>query len=923
MKTLNHFLFFMILSLPLIAQTGSIRGTIYDENTGETILFANVIIEGTRFGGTSDLDGTYSIDIEPGTYTLSISYIGYADFKIESIQVIAGEIQKIDIALGQASEIIQEVVISANQLRNTENALMTIQRKSPNVIDGISSQSFRSIGDSNAGEAIKRVTGVSVQGGKHVFVRGLGDRYTKTIFNGMDLPGLDPDRNSVEMDIFPTNIIDNIVVYKSFSPNLPGDFTGGIVNVTTKDFPEEQIFGGTIGASYNPVMNMNPNFLGYQGGSTDIFGMDDGTRALPFSGKQIIPDISNTDKNSLIPYLTSQLTPTMAAQKTTSGINKNFSLSYGNRAQLGKITIGILAAANYRQAFTYNENALFQEFTLRNDQFFINRKSEGQIAQSDVFWNALAGVSFKLKSHRVNFQYLHLQNGLSTASKLEQRDFEANPAIIIRDNLEYTERSVNNYILNGKHNFMGGNLELEWKVMPTIAAVDEPDIRVTGFEKVTNSSDGSISYEIRPAVGADINRTWRNLHETNLNSKIDLNYRFNIGERSSKLSVGALNNRKERDFAVYNYIFRVSQQTQLNLDGNADKLFSESNIWTPESNAGTYIRGNFEPANTYNSRQGIWAAYILNELPINTRFKAIYGLRAEHASIFYSGQSNDGQRVYNDEEVLNELDLLPSLNLVYELVENMNIRLSASKTVARPSFKEKSLAQIQDRVSGRTFLGNIDLEETKINNFDVRWEYFFNSGQMISISSFYKTFKKPIELVAFSAVAPNNFQPKNGEDTQLYGIEFEIRKELNFISPYLNGLNLSFNTTFVQSEIKIDEENVRPLVGQSPYIINGILAYNNADLGLDANLSYNVQGERLFIVGIGNVPSVYEQAFHGFNFKISKKFGITRNWSMSFSAANILNQDNYFEYKNEGEPNVLFQRLSPGRSFSFSFSWLL
>jgi TonB-dependent receptor len=482
---------------------------------------------------------------------------------------------------------------------------------------------------------------------------------------------------------------------------------------------------------------------------------------------------------------------------------------------------------------------------------------------------------------------------------------------------------VDNYILNGKHSFLAGDLDLEWKVMPTMANVDEPDIRVTGFEKVTNDTDGSVSYEIRPAVGADVNRAWRYLHETNLSSKIDLNYRFNIGARSTKLSMGALNNMKARDFSVYNYVFRVSQQSKLGLDGNADNLFTEANIWTPETNAGTYIRGNFEPANTFNSSQELWAGYILNELPINTRFKAIYGLRAEHATINYTGQSNDGQRVYNDEEVLNELDLLPSLNLVYELVENMNLRFSASKTVARPTFKEKSLAQIQDRVSGRTFLGNIDLEETKINNFDLRWEYFFKSGQMLSVSSFYKTFKKPIELVAFDAVAPNNFQPKNGDDTQLYGVELEVRKDLDFISPVMNGLNVSFNTTFVRSKIQIDDENVRPLVGQSPYIINGILAYNNADFGLDANLSYNVQGERLSIVGIGTIPSVYEQPFHALNFKISKKFGIARNWSVSLSGANLLNQDNYFEYKNEGESNVLFQRLSPGRSFSFSFSWLL
>ena len=922
MKTINILVICMIMFTQILAQKGTIRGTIYDESNGEKVMFANVFLEGTDLGTSSDLEGIFSMQVPTGIFNLRISFMGYRDHRIENIAVTEGATTIIDVNLEIEGENVEEVIVSAQQLRNTESALMTIQKKSANVVDGISAQSFNKIGDSDAGEAIKRVTGVTVEGGKYVFVRGLGDRYNKTLYNNLGIPGLDPDRNAVEMDMFPNNLIDNIIVYKTFTPNLPGDFTGGVINVTSKDFPNEKTIHISAGVSYYPQMSFNPHFLNYKGGQTDWLGMDDGTRKLPFGKQQIIPDISNSENNELLPFIISKLDKNMGAKNMQNNLDKSISFSAGNQHNFGRWSLGYLLALNYKNGSTMYNNAIFQEVIIPDDQFIINRSSTGQVSSSDVMWNALAEISIKNKNHKFGIQYLRMQSGTSGASRLEQKTFETNPSTIVKDILEYEERAVSNYIFSGKHYFGAGKFNISWQVMPTTIEVENPDTRVTGFEVVTSALDGSKSYEIRPSVGAEINRAWTYLTETNFNSRIDLSHTFKMkNNRETGLTYGFLYTTKYRDFGINNYLFRVLQQSSLNLNGNPDAIFYTENIWTPGSNSGTYIRGNFEPANSFNAKQDLLAAYIMNDFPVSRRIKAIYGLRLEKVSNFYTGQSNDGQRIYDNNQVLDEFDLLPSLNLVYELIPNMNIRLSGSRTVARPTFKEKSLAQIQDRVSGRTFLGNVNLDQSNITNLDLRWEYFFNSGEMVSFSTFYKYFVKPIELVAYSAVSPDNFQPKNGEDTELYGLEFEIRKNLGFISTHLNGFNIGFNSTFVQSLITINNQKRRPLIGQSPFVINALIGYHHTPAGIHANLSYNLQAERLHIVGIGGVPDVYEKPFNSLNLKLSKKFGFEQKFNASLAVSNILDQSKEWFYKQEGQKNEIFQWYTKGRKFSFSLSY--
>lgn len=931
MKKIFLLAFSMAVCLTAFSQFSILRGTITNAGNGETVAFANILVKELGTGTSSDLDGQYVLELPPGKYTLQLSFIGFSNLEISEIELIVGETKILDIQLSEETEILKEVVVTAAQLRNTENTVLLIQKKSLNLLDGISAQSFKKTGDGDAASAVQRVTGVSVESGKHVFVRGLGDRYSKTILNGLDIPGLDPDRNSVQMDIFPSNLLDNLLVYKSFTPDLPGDFTGGLINIATKDFPEERTLNIGMTLSYSPTMHFRKDFLKYDGAKTDFLGFDDGSRAFPFRKTLTLPD--PTENNKELTRFTRLFNPAMAATTDRNDLNKSFAVSTGNQYNLkGNNTVGFIAALNYRYETSFYENVVFNTYrkSANADVFSLDRETnnEGTLGQTSAFWSALIGGSWKKERFKISLNAMRIQSGESSAAQFIQTNGRENPAIIQKDNLEYSERAVSNILLRGKHNLSDGALEIDWSLSPTLSEIDEPDIRLSGFE----IEEGN--YYIRPSVGAVVTRTWRELIEQNYSARADMKYQFKLKNGlDSELKIGLGNSYKDRYYSILNYFFRLRNDNLFDFSGNADEIFIEENIWNVESGAGLYAKGNFEPANTYDAQQNIASGYFMHTLPLNQNLKAVYGLRMEKVQNWYTGQNNSGTLAFDKQRVLDETDFLPSASLIYTLSENTNFRSSYSRTLARPSFKEKSIAQIQDRISGRSFIGNIDLQETHIQNFDLRWESYGGEGQMFVISAFYKSFVNPIELVAYNESSPNDFQPINVGDAMIWGLEFELRRRV----PEIPGFSLGTNITLVEARVEMKEEEYqsrinnsktgefvsrkRDMVGQSPYVVNAYLNFQDSENNLEANLSYNVQGKRLSIVGIGRNPDVYEQAFHGLNFRLSAGFGEMNSYRFSIGFNNILNASRIRDYEDFSNKGVLFERFEPGRQFSLGLSY--
>jgi hypothetical protein len=917
------------------AQNGFVRGTVIDNETGETLPFSTVSIANTTKATTTDLDGAFSMELQPGNYSIKVSFVGYQNLEVKDVVVTAEKVTELNLRLSEDSEMLEEVVVTARMVRNSEAAIRTIQKKSPNLIDGVSSQAFSKIGDNDAGAAIQRVPGLSVEGGKYVFVRGLGDRYTKTLLNSLDVPGLDPDRNTIQMDLFPTNLIDNIIVLKTFTPNLPGDFTGGVVDISTKDFPVEKTFNVKVGASYNPSMNLNSNGLTSPGSNTDFLGFDNNTRNNPLYRNSNIP--STIQRNSLLTSMTSAYNPNLAAQSYTTPVNYNVSLSTGNQIKKSKATIGYNATLNYQNQTEHYDEAIYGIYrkmapnTSNNNELELDRSSVGALTKNNVILSGLVGGAIKFKKHKYRLTAMHIQNGESNAGFFEQNTFLRNSNQIFRDNIEYSQRSITNALLGGKHSLNDGKLEIDWRLSPTVSRIQDKDVRVTPFR----FDEGSFSIE--PSEGAEPLRIFRDLTEYNYSGKVDVAQKYQLKGKEAKLSAGFGNVYKIRDYEILQYRLKIIGQNQLDINGNADALLSPENIWSPEKKIGTYIAGNYEPANTFTASQNIASVYLMNENYIGEKLKAIYGVRAEKFDLLYTGQSNLGDVVYDNEKFIDDLNILPSVNFVYELTEDINIRAAATRTVARPSFKEASIAQIYDALTDRFFIGNRDLKSTNISNFDLRFEKYSEAGQMVSVSGFYKDFTNPIEVVAFSQATPNNFQPRNVGKASVIGAEFEIIRNLDTFIPALKGFGLGSNLTFVRSQVEMTEDEYlsrqenkrdneevdrfRPLQGQSSYIVNAFLNYSNPQNGIDGNLSYNVQGKRLAVVGIGRNPDVYEIPFNALNAKVSKAFGENKRAKMSFSAQNILNSKRQKQYQSfDAEPQI-FELFRPGRQYGVSFSY--
>ena len=399
------FIFTFFISLIGFSQN-TISGTVMDGEYNEPLPFATVMIKETGDGTTTDFDGVFSINVQSNSYTLIFSFVGYQTQAIQSIDVSAGN-AVVNVTLVPATQGLEEVIVSISASRNTEQSVLSYQKKAASLLDGLSSQSFKKAGAGDIASAIKNVPGVSVQGGKYVYVRGLGDRYTKSTLNGVDIPGLDPNRNTVQMDLFPTNILSNVIVIKSSTAELPADFTGAIVDIETKDIPNSKEQSISVSGEYNPDMHFNSDYIDYEGGKTDFLGFDDGTRKLPTNSRILGGGYDprfgvNYDNAQDITNLVRSFNPTMAGTQQTSGMNYSLSYSTANAYDIGSSgnRIGVLAALSYKNSTDLFKNAQNNIFNTNqenksNYELEPNRTQRGTIGSSNVILSGLLGVSFK------------------------------------------------------------------------------------------------------------------------------------------------------------------------------------------------------------------------------------------------------------------------------------------------------------------------------------------------------------------------------------------------------------------------------------------------------------------------------------------------------------------------------------------------
>ncbi|MDA9552834.1 TonB-dependent receptor, partial [Flavobacteriaceae bacterium] len=863
---------------------------------------------------------------------------GYTTQEITDVVIKEGEVTPLDVTLTTNS--LETIFITTSIKRNTENAVLNLQKKSVVVLDGLSAQSIKSTGASNLASAVKNIPGVSIEGGKYVYVRGLGDRYTKSILNGIDIPGLDPDRNTIQMDLFPTNILDNVIVLKSASAEYPADFTGGIVDIVTKDFPTKPEYTVSLGTGYNPDMHFNDNYLNYTGSDTDFFGFDDGTRDLPIHRYQ--PITGTFENKLLLNSLTNRFQKELKAKQETSNANFDFGFTLGNQYDLGDDKIGYQASFSYKNQTTFYENRQDGAFVKNSSDSSVNDlsfvlNSNGSEGINNVILNGMLGLTYKIDKSKFKANLLHIQNGESTAGTFDQVISQDGVGgglePLTKDALAYTERSITNLLISGDHRFSDDEnaLNLEWKLSPTFSKVMDKDHRITPLQQ-----SGEGDFFISPSASTFPIQLWRNLIEENWAGKVDLDKTVNLFGKPAKLKFGGAYTYKFRDFSIDDYTFNISGDDSFIADGNVDNLLASENLWNPTTDSGTHLvfGDQFNPNDAYEGEQRIGATYFSAEFYLSEKLKTVLGVRTEFFNSYYTGQNNSS--VFDRELILDEIDLFPSTNLIYSLNDESNIRSSYSRTTARPSFKEASVAQIFDPITNRLFIGNINLIPTYVNNFDLRYERFGEAGQMFAVSGFYKDFKDPIEQ-AFFLQAPTQLTVDNLGNAKVYGVELEVRQRLGFISEDLNNLKFNANVSFIKSELTMSDDEFesrrlaardgesidreRNLQGQAPFLLNFGLDYNNSDIGLQTGLFFNVQGETLEVVGIGLVPDVYTKPFEILNFTLNKSFGENKRSSVDLKVSNILGSDRESAYQSYETQDQIFSLRSPGTEFSLGYTF--
>ncbi len=974
---------FTIISLLSFGQE-VVRGEVKDNKSGEPVYNAVVKVDGVGKART-DFEGTFTLKLAPGKYTITVSNPteGYIDVD-EEIEVVAGNVTNVSIAIGKSKDVqnLESVKVVGQKTSGSPTTLEGSDKRRMEesaASDELPKETIKNSGVTNAADAVQMVPAASVEEGKNVYIRGLGDRYTKTILNGMDIPGLDPDRNSVQMDIFPAVMIDNITVYKTFTPDLSGDFTGGLVDIQTKDFPGRQTIYLRGGLGYNNNASFNSNFLTYQGGGLDFLGFDDGTRALPISPTATIPHPAEANINT--ERFTKAFSNIMSTERASAFMNQTYAFAIGNQINMPRkkdstqnITYGYNAVLNYRTNNTYYADVEYNEFLRDVDssetRLFRDRTSRGEMAVQDVMWTALLGQSIKFNRNKISLVGFHTQNGTATAAVLEERNFDSNQATLIKHGLQYTQRSVTNVNLSGIHFLDEKNKwKLNWALSPTLSKISDPDIRSTALEladyKDTNGDD---IYLWEESVGAEVRRIFRTLNEYNASGKFDFNYKFTQWDSlETNIAFGGKFTYKNRSFDVNEYVFRLDNMSNV-VPNDPNWFFQNENLWTLDKDSGVYAVGQLEKANIYDANQITSAFYVMNELPLSKSLVVTYGARAEHNVNRYTGQSNNADTDptaprYENEVVLDKLNILPSANFIYKIRKeadslhaerSTNIRWAYTQTLARPSFREISISQIYDPIQGRRYLGNINLKQTLIHNADLRWEHFFGRTEIISASAFYKQFINPIEIVA-NVAAPNEFKPVNAGKADVYGAEFEIRKAIGFKEKshisLLAGSNFAYivslidmrevktevgGVTYTEKEVREANAragevigNFRPMYGQAPWIINAFVTYRNDSLGLMFNMTYNVQGKKLAVIGVGNLPDVYEQPFHSLNFKVSKSFGKVypgesgSRWEASLRGQNLLNFARRKFYEAYNAEAQIFEYLNPGITISGSITYTI
>jgi outer membrane receptor protein involved in Fe transport len=976
MKKILVSIVIVCLSQLALAQKGRISGKVVDGDNGDVIIGASIKVNGQSLGAISDFDGNFTFEIDPGTYDLTFSYISYANKIVTGIIVKPKETTTVNATLEEALKEFQTVVVRAEAKRNTEATILNLQKKSVAVQDGISVEEIKKLGSSNAAQSVKQITGASVEGGKYVVMRGLGDRYSITQLNGIIMPSVDPYRNSSSMDLIPSAMIDNMVVKKTFTPDQPGNFAGGNVDITTKSLPDKFYLDFNTMFTYNSVSSFNKNFqrdaangkmawAGFDGGSKDLpefLSKEENREVLNTSLAYRASVVGNNEDLKLYDEAAKSLNNSYMPVKKASLLDQSYSIAFGDR--FGKVD------GTAQKKFGYNFSLRFSKnYDYQADLEF---KKWERNPSADVLANGLtaAGSNSTLNSNLgglFSVSYRPTSKSEYSALWLYSHDYSSavtsyqgyrpeaisnNSHTYYAENLMTTNRNLNNFQIKGR-NLIDVNkkeTELEYTVGFVNGKQNVPDFRSMVYW-TQDAPNGGKDYVISASELSYPFNFFRFLTDNQYSANID--WKLPITKNKNNfLKVGGLYTRKNRKFDEYRFQLSdkgsdLNQQAFTDFTeagGDFSKFFNVTNRGdlgiNPENSSQNLLGYTYASQsalrNFYTGHEQFFATYAMMAYEFTKRWKVVGGSRIETTDIYV---------VSKDQTLapgkINKISALPSLGLIFGVKKEVNLRINASRTLARPNMREIAPYTARNPANGQDWTGNPDLKMTNINNFDLRYEFFPKPGELIAVSAFYKQFFNPIVLQIFDNSSSQTIQYANSDKATLYGAEFEFRKGLDFISSKLKNFKFLANFTYIYSRVNMGERELqtvrfldptlkeyRPFQAQSPYIINLNLNYSNDSLGLESTLYSNTFGPRLIMNGSGAAPDVYEIRGNigskipvpDLNWTLSKK--VNQKFSMNLRIFNILGADYYTYQEYKGTLNTR-DYYKVGRSFSIGLKYAI
>ncbi len=983
MKIKKIIIFFLLLSLSAPAwgqRVGKIRGKIVDGDNGEAVFGATIVVRSIKKFAKSDFDGAYDLELPLGTHEVEFQMLGYSPQK-RSVTVTAGKPQVVNITFGLQT--LETVDVKGRALNDAEAALLSLQKKSSAVSDGISKEAIKKSPDSSAGEVVRRVTGITLVGGKFVFVRGLGERYSNTELNDTLVPSTEPDKRVVALDIFPSGVLKNVRIIKTFIPELPAEFSGGLVKIETQEYPEEKQLSVSVGAggNYNTTghkfMSMNQgNMLGGVNSNQHNPLADSGNKGLVFEPGSMFGGIQ--------PEIT-QTGPTLYNQKWTpnsgpASFDKNFSINYGDTFKIGSTSrLGILVGSTYNRNYRFREESSrtyqasqISELTPAGTRLIQQQKQDADLYIEERNWGNNLNLAYEItKGQQIFMKTLFSQQGESVVRDSVGQD-NINAADFKSLTTQYTSSRVFHNTFGGDHalNWFGDRAhKFDWRINFAQAVREQPDLQQQVWKK-SFSDPNPLNYT-RLGNNPDASRFFSDSVDNSRTAKF--NYEIPFDQWSglkSTFKLGSYTLERDKNFRFHEYgqktNFPISSLEFYPIPG---EIYSNPLLF--QQNTYTFSERQVE-SNAYDAFQRLQAYYSQVELPILPKLKVLFGARYEDSyqkvrtfvtrdvnnpsflADYGCGVRNEDVRLAlvknntcdptnNGIGELRTKDTLPSFNLNWEFKDNQILRVAATQTLTRPDLRELSPFGFTPYFGANRIFGNSDLRRSYIHNYDVRYEYYLTSSDYIGVGAFFKQISSPIEMIGqpVAGSISQRFTYLNAEQGTIRGVEFDFRKEIT------DRIRFETNMFFIQSRVDVisweqyiaaktgildplskaaayNPTNLsRPLQGQSPFVFNVKLDFH-LDEKKRHNLGfyYNYFGDRLYSVGANGLPDAYERAVGLTDVVFTTKRG--DHLEFKVSAQNIFDTRYRVYQKNEltGEKE-LFLSYRTGVSYSFQATYKL